>query len=300
MNIGIERHSSLVYEGTSNYGHPVWPSPILLQVVIASEGDSEFKAAQVGNLTGDSLLFREETYNSSSRVRRGRLYRAGNLQPASWQVYPHPVLPYEIKEAEKRNGTLSKDVYSFSSFRLKQYLHEKKLDRPIFLLGAGEGFTIWTLVNIETSATGDEVVALRARKSIGALPHLEREKILAADGKAVLEKIETLEEELFRAGPESIVDRSREAATAILSKYLQSAGKVDAGKDLGALAKAVAEEGFEIVANAARIIARLHARAKHAEQEKKPLREITEQDAEFAVQAVGTILCDIGWGRWQY
>jgi len=70
MNIGIEKHSNLVYEGAGNYGHPVWPSPILLQVVIASEEDEKFKAAQVANLTPGSLLFREETYNSSSRVRR--------------------------------------------------------------------------------------------------------------------------------------------------------------------------------------------------------------------------------------
>ena len=299
MNIGIEKYSNLVYEGTSNYGHPVWPSPILLQVVVASEEDETFKAAQVANFTADSLLFREETYNSSSRVRRGRLYKAGNVIPAQWEVYPHPALAYEGKEAEKRNGTMSKSIYAFSSLRLKQYLKDKQLTRPIFILGAGDGFTIWTLVSIETSATGEEVVALRARKSIGALPHLDREQILASDGKSVIEKVEKLEEDLFRAGPESIVDRSREAATATLSKYLQSKEKVDPGKDLGHLAEKIAKEGFEIVANAARCIARLHARGKHAEQEKYPLRDISERDAEFAVQAVGIILCDLGWAKWQ-
>lgn len=107
-----------------------------------------------------------------------------------------------------------------------------------------------------------------------------------------------LEQELFRAGPESVVDRSREAATAILSKYLQSHGKTDPGKDLGHLANKIAEAGFEVVANAARIIARLHARGKHAEQERRAIRPITEQDAEFAVQAVGVVLCDLGWAHW--
>ncbi len=300
MNIGIEKHSSLVYEGVSNYGHPVWPSPILLQVVVASEDDKTFTAAQIANLTADSLLFREETYNSSSRVRRGRLYKSGNVIPEQWEVYPHPALAYEGQGAAKTNGAISKSIYAFSSLRLKQYLKDKQLARPVFLLGAGDGFTIWTLVSIETSATGEEVVALRARKSIGALPQLDREKILAADGQSVIEKIEKLEEDLFRAGSESIVDRSREAATAVLSKYLQSKDKVDPGKDLGHLAEKIAKEGFEIVANAARCIARLHARGKHAEQEKYPLRDITDQDAEFAVQAVGIILCDLGWAKWQF
>ena len=300
MNIGIEKHSNLVYEGASSYGHPVWPSPILLQVMVASEEDETFKAAQVANLMPDSILFREETYNSSSRVRRGRLYKAGNFLPVQWEVYPHPALVYEGQGAAKPSGTISKPIYAFSSLRLKQYLKDKQLARPIFLLGAGDGFTIWTLVSIETSAIGEEVVALRARKSIGALPHLDREKILAADGQAVIEKVEKLEEELFRAGPESVVDRSREAATATLSKYLRNKDKVDPGKDLGHLAEKIAKEGFEIVANAARCIARLHARGKHAEQERNPLRDITEQDAEFAVQAVGIILCDLGWAKWQF
>jgi type I restriction enzyme M protein len=37
MNISVEKHSNLVYEGPSNYGHPVWPLPILLLVVVAFE-----------------------------------------------------------------------------------------------------------------------------------------------------------------------------------------------------------------------------------------------------------------------
>lgn len=48
-----------------------------------------------------------------------------------------------------------------------------------------------------------------------------------------------------------------------------------------------------------RIIARFHARAKHAEQERRPdIRPITEQDAEFSVQAIGAMLCDLRWATW--
>lgn len=298
MNIGIEYHTKLVYEATSNYGYPIWPSPVLLQVVIASEDDELFTAATPNEWTPESLLFREEAYNSSSRVRRGRIYRAGDTQPTDWRVYPHPALPSGIQTADQRDGTLGKRVYAFSALRLNAYLESKQVNRPIFILGAGNGFTIWSLVNVETSATGEEMIVLRARKSLGALPHLDREKILAHDGKPVLDLVDKLEDELFRAGPESVVDRSREAATAVLSKYLQSQSKVDPGKDLGHLANKIAETGFEVIANSARIIARLHARGKHAEQERRSIRPITEQDAEFAVQAVGAILCDLGWAHW--
>jgi hypothetical protein len=31
----------------------------------------------------------------------------------------------------------------------------------------------------------------------------------------------------------------------------------------------------------------------------RPLRPIREQDAELAVQLVGTMLCDLGWAEWR-
>lgn len=298
MNIGIEQHSGLVYEAPSRHGHPIWPSPVMLQVVVASEEDAVFTAAKWNDLTPSSLIFREDDYDSSSRIRRGRLYLAGDTQPVEWRVYPHPAIANEVAKADRNGGTLTKSMYAFSSLRLRPYLERQQCRRPVFILGTENGFTVWTLVNVETSATGDELVMLRARKSIGALPHLDREKISKADGKSVLDLVDKLEQELFRAGPESVVDRSREAATAILSKYLQSYGKAEPGKDLAHLANKIADESFEVVANAARIVARLHARGKNAEQEKRPIRPITEQDAEFAVQAVGVILCDLGWAHW--
>ena len=299
MNIGIETHASLVYEASSDHGYPVWPSPVLLQAVIASEEQMLFTAAKHNEPSPHSLIFREDDYDSSSRIRRGRLYKAGDTQPVKWHVYPHPAIAHEAEQIDRNGGRpLVKHVHAFLSLRLRPYLESRKCRRPLFVLGAENGFSVWTLVNIETSATGDELVVLRARKSIGALPHLDRDKILAADGGSVFDQIDKLEQELFRAGPESIVDRSREAATAILSTYLQKLGKVDAGRDLGRLAETIAKEGLHIVANAARIIARLHARGKNAEQEKRPTRPINEQDAEFAVQAVGIILCDLGWAYW--
>lgn len=299
MNIGIEEHTKLIYEGAAlRFGYPLWPSPMMFQVVIASEDDDVFTPAKQNDLAPQSYIFREDTYNSSSRVRRGRLYQAEEFQPPEWSVYPHPALPNEIPKADRNGGTLKKRLYSFSSFRLQPHLVSKKIKRPIFLLGAENGFTIWTLVNVEISATGDELIVLRARKSIGALPHMNREKIIVIDGKSILELVDKLEDELFRAGPESVVDRSREAATAILSKYLQSIEKAEPGKDLGKLANKIAIEGFEIVANSAKIIARLHARGKYAEQEKNHPRLVTEQDAEYAVQAVATILCDLDLAHW--
>jgi hypothetical protein len=62
-----------------------------------------------------------------------------------------------------------------------------------------------------------------------------------------------------------------------------------------------AELGGRIPPNyaaAAKIIARLHARAKPAEEARRPMRPVREQDAELATQCVGTILCELGWAEW--
>ena len=73
---------------------------------------------------------------------------------------------------------------------------------------------------------------------------------------------------------------------------------INAGRDIGDLADKVGELKLEIVANSARILGRFHARTKSAEQEKRDPRPITEQDAEYSVQAVGAIICDLGWGSY--
>lgn len=138
---------------------------------------------------------------------------------------------------------------------------------------------------------------------MGALPELDW-NLLPDKSGLVKGKIESLLDDVYRAGAESIVDRAREAATAILSAYLQNEGIAEAnGKDLGALIELLVKRndknGQRIVACAAEIPQRLHSRGKHAEQEKHDnLRPIREQDAELAVQCIGVMLCDLGWGRW--
>lgn len=296
MNIGIEYHTSLIYEASTTYGYPVVPQPRLVQVAVCSVDAKVYAPSKPGDIGPNIILFREDTFNTSSRVRRGRLYKAGSSQPHLWHVHPHPLIPIEEEKAVQNDGTIPKTVNAFNSFRLRSYLKEKKIDDPIFLLGTETGFTIWALIDIETSVFGEEVVALKARKSIGALPKVNRDEILNVGGENAIELLEKLEEEIFNAGPESLVDRAREATAAVLSVYLQKHAGIKLGNDLAKLAGEAEKLNLYVVANSARIIARLHTRSKNAVHEIHDPRRLTEQDAEFAVQAVGVILCDLGWG----
>lgn len=299
MEIGIEEHSNLVYEGRDNQmGFGIWPNPIILQVAIHSAETPKLQPPRPYELLPYTFVFREDTYNTANRVRRGRLYRAGESQPLQWSVMPHPAIPAEQRQLGSA-GTLRKRLYTFSSVRLRQYLESQKLDRPVFVLGSDHGFTIWALVTVETSATGDELITLKARQQIDAFPTLDRSKILEVrNGGRVLEYIDKFQADIGSAGPESVIDRAREAATAICSTYLQVSYDTEKGKDLGTLADALQKEELGIAGNLASILARLHSRGKHAQRETREMPPIQEQDAQLAIHAVATILREIGWAAW--
>ena len=74
---------------------------------------------------------------------------------------------------------------------------------------------------------------------------------------------------------------------------------MDLGKLVGVLGKLPRGDRPNICNNGGDIIAILRPRAKPLEQAMRPLRLIREQDAELAVQLIGTMLCDLGWAQWR-
>ena len=67
MNIGIEEHTKLIYEGASlRFGYPLWPSPMMFQVVIASEDDDVFTPAKQNDLAPHSYIFRSTNVVASA------------------------------------------------------------------------------------------------------------------------------------------------------------------------------------------------------------------------------------------
>jgi hypothetical protein len=248
-------------------------------------------------------LFREDAFDPVSRIRRGRFYEAGNSQPMSWHVYPHPAMTYETRQMGPM-GVLRKELHTFFGNPIVSNEVRKHGDQQMLvILGAEDSFTIWAVINIEKMATGEELVTLKARQGIGALPRLNHEAIPEAGRENVLTALDKLTEDIYRAGPESVVDRAREVATAVLSAYLRERENVNPGLDLGKLivklSAAGEDERKSIVINAANIVRLFHSRGKTAVQEKLPVRPLREQDAELAVQCVGTILCDLGWADWR-
>ena len=295
--LGISSYG-LVFEGDSEYGaHLVWPQPVVSLAKFIRQTEETIIPA-TDNAIG-YCCFREDSFDPISRIRRGRFYQATG-STNDWHVHPSPNVT--IQGTHNANQLIATILKGYRSYKPSSAGNDSL---ELVVIGSTSAFTVWSIVGIEAISTGEELVTLKARQSLGALPDVYWAKIPADHRHKVEEAIKTLADDYRRAGPESVIDRAREAATAILSAYLQSKG-VDAakGKDLGDLVNMLVSDSKKheqrILACAAEIPQRLHSRGKHAEKEKRDdLRPIREQDAELAVQCVGVMLCDLRWADWK-
>ena len=248
------------------------------------------------DFVADSMVFREDSFDPVTRIRRGRFYQAGGPQPSEWHVQVHPAIPNEAFQADK--GIIKKSLHTFFGHTI-WYQFSKCQKQPLVLLGFKDRFTIWNIIDIESTSTGEDLVTLKSCSSLGILPEVKGSKIPESSRKIVMESLDLFIDEVHRAAPASVIDRARDSASQVLLAYFGLEGE-DA-KDLGGLTKDLENEGKPkmIAVAATKIIARLHARAKPAEKARHSLREIYQQDAELATQCLGVILCELGWANWQ-
>jgi len=298
MNLGIDKHGGVVFEGSSNYGFALTPTPNISPAAIVPPHLNPVEHAPSGQLTSSKYIFREDSYDPVTRVRRGRFYTF--IGTHGWHVTPYPSL-INSSMSQPENEQRSRDCEVFTHTSLwSQFLRQGEA-RPLVILGSKDRFTLWKILSIETNLSGEELVVLRGRHSFGALPDVDKDKIPVERRDKVLACLDKLQEDIFRASPASVIDRARDAVTAILKAYLGNDPNLKVDADIGRLIARLDEKNlFENVRYAGGIIRVLHSRAKPSVQEKIPdIRLAHEQDAELAVQCVGSILCDLGWAEWQ-
>jgi hypothetical protein len=290
--IAVDKDFGLLYEGSLGYGRPVLPTPSTAPAALVSEGDFSPKLPPSYGLDQAEILFREDSFEAVTRTRRGRLYLASQTRPAPWQV-PHP-----SGVNERRS------VYPFQGLHVPQRLKEivDRGDRPLLAIGTDVSFTIWAIALVEGTSTGEFLLTLRGRQTFGALPELDRSAIPSACQRAVVDAVAKLGDEIFRAGPGSVVDRARDVASAALSGYLQHLRVIGPGRELDELIKKLSGLGDpqkkRVAAAAAEIVRVFHSREKPSVQERLPVRAVREQEAELAVYCVGSLLCELGWAEW--
>lgn len=293
--IGIDKHNFLVYEGNTFWGHAIWPTPELIPAEIVDESGKNLTPINNDDLQRLPFLFIDDGYDPTSRIRKGRIYEKFESQPYAWHVTLHPAKPNE-QGSVNENGVVRKELLTFCEFNFRPMLDRLKIDTPLVILGSNTQFTIWSVIDVETSISGETVLFLKARKTVGVLPKVDYSVIDEQYHKQIKNKLNLLADDVYKAGPDSIVDRAREAASSIINAFLLEKGHIERYKDLGQLVKPLREKAEKhIVANCADTLAKLHSRTKHIEQKNKGLRPVNTQDAELAVQSIGVILVELEW-----
>lgn len=298
MYLGICSNTGLIYEGLGAADIPSIPTPSVTQAkLILAEADWQDLPR---GLTRDPLrwIFREDSFDPVTRTRRGRLYepQPGQGQPNQQRVGPHPYEDPMMRQVGA-GGRVAKTLFTFTACH-------PLLNRP----NQGQGLTIalgdaraaspWRIIQTEALANGSVMVTLKSLSAFAIIPSVNYEQVMQEHRPAVADAIERVMNSAFREAPTSVVDHCRAALTVLLSRWLVQTGredKVALALDLGPLAKRMEAHEMSCVANAAQIVARLHARGKPNEQQAHGARPPECGDDEFALESVGLAIRDLGW-----
>lgn len=307
-NLGIEENTSLFYEGSpSLYGHAIWPSPFISIASYVGSLSNWKKGPSFSNLRDAPMLFREDSFDPVARIRRGRLYTRAGQNPGNWHVQRHPAYATSaLNEIVTAHGHAKADVrgyfltqlVTFTSWQMSLGLSGVPHD-PVMVLGAGDRATVHSVLDVERLVTGEELITIRTRPSLSGLPELVPALIPQQYVKIVIAQYEKAASAAFRDDAESVIDRCREAATAALNAehYVMIEGNEIVAKDLAKLGSFFELQKRDILGKAANILARMHSRAKSAEQINNGYRVLTESDAEMAIALLGMIYRELRWAR---
>jgi len=287
--IGFDDAFQDVYESVGTTWRAIWPVPVISEAVFI-EGD----AAPV--FSDRSLVFREDNFDATTRVRRGRLYApAGRPGHQSWTL-PHPVYGALGSMIQNPRGWVERNLRLFD-----QYPESGSPCGRTLAIGGAD--SVWLVVAADRISTGEQLLTLKARRAFGILPELDSASVPELGRHGVIETINVLTEAIYRESPKSIIDRARDVAQSCIATW--AAWKWDdqsvLTNDLGRLIRYALQraKGGERAAalDAANLVRVLHARGKWNERKRHNLRPIIEDDAELALCAVRFLLHEFGWAH---
>lgn len=302
MSDVLAMRRGLAYEGDENFMRAIHPLPTI------TEANCEFYDNPIGH-AGINVVFREDSFDPVTRIRRGRFYcDAGGLNAISQdRVHNYPYGP-NIGSGGPQGWRAERYFRRIGEQHLRKTI---RIEGSQVSLGAGEFATSWRVVGVEKISTGHLLFTLRAVSLAGVVPELTA-VIRDKDGRdvsnePVQQALDALVDALHKQQATPIVDMARETARVVLASWI---GQTARGDDLGDVIKKIrCSEGATpdpenrcLTRWAGSIVSRLHPRGKSAEHEKQitkglKLRTVVDEDAECAVHLVGLLLREIGWAK---
>jgi hypothetical protein len=171
---------------------------VSISTLISQQGDWDNIPAGA-DLARATLVFREDAFDPVTRIRRGRLYQRYETQPAQWRVQRHPAAPQENGGVDL-SGLFIKNLCTCAPW-FGASLAAKGRSPTLFALGVRDSYTLWTLLNVERLSTGEDLVTLRARSSLGAMPSLDDAAIPAEGVEDIHRQLDRVSDAEHRQGP---------------------------------------------------------------------------------------------------
>jgi len=294
MFLGIDKNIGLVYEGgnTPWGARALFPTPNLFDLQIAETPEEALNKLVKSLSEFDRLLFREDSFDPVSIVRRGRIYESEKSQPR--ECYVLPVNEAERDEARSKNGVVKKSLFCYRGYRLTAWIPSQQIFAAI---GSDGAYSMWRIVSNDRMYSSEELVTMRPLYFLGALPDLSPSNIPEQWRAQVQDTVNKVVDSMYKANADSIVDLCRHAASASLcARFYRDMPRLDK-TDLGPLARTAEEKGLRIVASCAKTLADLHSRLKPNIQMHHGCRPVSDRDAELAVQCLSFLLRDLGYAR---
>lgn len=300
--LGIDRSNGLIYEGRGDPTYPVWPTPVVSQATLIETPADFSKIPQSLERDPYEWMFREDSFDPVSRVRRGRLFQKfGNQGWELSQVEAHPAIHSDIRSIGT-GGRVGKDLNVYIECT-ELLIKTNKGEGSQLVIGVSDAYSMWRIVQTERTVNLDILVTLRAESAFGILPKIDTGKLYPENVALVSSAISRVLDAAYRELPTSVVDQCRNAATVIISRWMQQEwnSEIPLEKDLGPwiaiVQKYFSEKPKTALCSALDIINKLHPRGKDNELVRMDLRPVTDADAELAVHAIGFVIREIGWAQ---
>ncbi|TLG72792.1 hypothetical protein [Methylocystis sp. B8] len=279
-----------VYEGNINFLKAIYPMPCLSRVMVDQD---PVRQAGLRILQGPSSntppLFREDSFDPTTRIRRGRFYVAMSPNRRHWNADRVNHYPYAKPHAV---DTQNYDMEVYDSL---QNISGAVDGRPPIFLGDPGFNTAWHILSAERLFNGETLFTLKSISALGVLPDLNEGALPPDSAKQIRDGFEKVADAVHKYMPVPIVDVCREFTRVTLAAWLHTIG-VDSNGDLASLINRIPATHVGVM-SAARIVNRLHPRGKSSERERRDIRDVSDEDGELSVSLVAFLLREFNWAR---
>ena len=210
-----------VYEGEFSLD-ALYPKPNLSHVIgnPITQALPEF----VGELNQTVLpLFREDSFDPTTRIRRGRFYTPDSPNKKEWpfdRVNHYPYGP----DVGGRPASYWMDVY--------RPLQPHPAQKPLVFLGSVNNRTAWQVIDSERLSNDETLFTLKSANTFGLLPDIIENALPPEKRLQILQGVAKVADVAQIYMPEPIVDVCREFTRVIVAAWLPTVGKEPKG-DLG-------------------------------------------------------------------